>query len=79
MTFELFEGTPYSAFVTGKQIRDGTVTGDDIQDGSLQVVDLSAEAQAALVDAVLSRLATVATSGAYADLIGTPKLGLNPS
>lgn len=77
--FELFNGIPVSAIVSGKQIRDGTVTSADVQDGSIQLVDLSPEAQAALAEAVLTRLAPVATSGAYADLTGTPKLGIDPA
>jgi hypothetical protein len=65
--------------ITGRQIRDGTVTGDDIQDGSLELKDLSDDAKSALVAAVLSQLAPVAISGNRADLVGAPKLGLDPS
>lgn len=65
--------------ITGRQIRDESITGDDVRDGSLELKDLSETALTELTALIAQRLSAVATTGAYADLIGTPKLGLDPS
>lgn len=83
MTFELFEGAPYSAYVTGKQVRDGTIGKDDL---TPEVQAALAQADAAAVS--FTPTGTIAATNVQAAIeevaaetwaaIRSPKLGLDP-